>query len=1357
MIEFYVKQLAMLIGIWFCFQPLQVYGFQNKLNEEAVDSIIVAKDFIRYPFSMSDSNHKLIMTQLKAGEDYTVFLGNADYVNDCKVDFVPNGQVVVLKNNVLQFKADKTIFEIMLRKGDCNRIANLNLSIGCTSCGNESGERNPPGIETDNSYDPEQLIRDVFIGGDCFDVDSNSINYIGHNLARGYFSSGSSSINVEEGVILSTGNIANSAGPNNAYNTGNSFALNYIDSDLADMVSSNSIYDVASLEFDFTPTTNMVSFEFVFASEEYCEYVNSTFNDVFGFFISGPGLNGPFSNNAENIAIVPNTSDYIAINSVNHLLNSNYYINNIPSWQHDQIPDYLQCENHTLESGVAIEDIEFDGFTTVMTVTVEVEPCESYHIKLAIADVADAYFDSAVFLKANSFNAGATANVSAQVPGETSSNIAYEDCQDGFFVFERINDDVSDSLVVHFNIAPSSTAIPGVDFELFADSIVIPVGDSVYYLSVDIFSDLLVEGIETLVLELDAPCSCNIPNIEMLISDYEELTLELEDFTLCGPSSATLAPLITGGLGNYTYYWNTNDSIEIIVVNLDTTTTYFLTVTDECGNTVEAQSTIEIIEIPSATISGYEQVCPENPTAEILIELLGEGPWEIEYSLNGIPQTPISGITSSPFILSVNELGIYHLISVSHDGCEGEVQGAASVVEINFQIDAQITAESCPEAGDGNIDVIVSGGLSPYQFEWDNGLGGVEDPENLMEGTYNLTLTDANGCSTISSIIVPLDDNVPVVEAGADATLNCIISELTLSGSGTQGTNISYLWTTNDGNILSGEMTLNPLVNQTGTYFLNITNTDNNCVVIDETEVFIDTVAPVPIIEILGPLVLDCSNPSTILDGSSSIPIGGLEFEWSTIDGNIIPENENIPNPEVNAAGTYLLTVTNTDNGCSAATSFFVDADIVLPVIDIETPLILNCIDTIIQLDAGNSSVGAEFEYLWETDNGNILNGINSLFPTLDQPGVYTLSIQNTANNCENTAVVEVVEDIEPPIADAGLPAELDCNTLVAALDASQSSSGINYNYSWTTFDGVIVSGIFTSNPMVGASGTYFLTVLNNQNGCSASDEVSVTENMNVPSGVDLIIAPPPCFGDFGSVTVLTVFGGEGPYLYSIDGGENFYSNAVFSTLSSGIYNLIVQDLEGCQFEEQVLIPQAYELIVTLEPEIEIELGESYQINAHINIPISQIDTIIWSPNASLSCINCLNPIALPFENTIYTITILDQNGCEATAEILLRVDPVRKIFIPNTFSPNADGNNDIFLIYSDEKSVVKINRLQIFDRWGGKVFENFDILPNDSSGGWNGTMKGKTMNPSVFVYLAEIEFVDGVKVLYSGDLTLID
>lgn len=1324
--------------------------------ETIVDSISLEHDPYRYALQLYAPEHRLIFSQLKTGNTYTVFL-NTTTPDAFQIDLPANIKVEFLGERSFRFKAQNPDLEIKLCKNDRFQQVAVDLSIGSNPSA-EPALLSPPGIETDQNYSPQELIHDIFVGGDCFDVDVNSITYTGHVSARGFFFSGSSSINIEEGVMLSTGNIANSAGPNNAYNTGNSFGLNFVDPDLADMVNSNSIYDVSSIAFDFVPTTDKISFEFVFASEEYCEYVNSTYNDVFGFFVSGPGINGPFSNNAANIALIPNTTDYIAINSVNHLLNSTYYLNNIPAAQHSQIPSTLQCSNHPMNNGVAIQDIEFDGFTTVMTVLTEVIPCETYHIKLAIADVGDHYFDSAVFLKASSFNAGETAVVSTLVPGgSSSSNVAYEGCDEAYFVFQRPGGDLSQPLTVNFSYSPTSTAIPDVDFEMLPDSIVIPAGDSIFYLAVNIYDDLIAEGIETLILELDAPCSCTNPFVEMQINDVEPLTLELEDLSFCGPVAIALSPVVNGGIGDYIFNWNTSDTLGSIEINPETSTNYSLTVTDACGNTVAGNAIVEIIEIPAATISGYHLVCPENPTADILITLQGSGPWELTYNINGVPQTSITGISASPYVLTAQDIGVYHLTGVSHNGCTGTVQGAATLAPTNIQIAAQPVEESCPDAGDGSIDITVSGGSSPYQYLWDNGAGTGEDPSNLTQGVYNLTLTDANGCTSFEAVTVPLNDEVPVAEAGEDATLNCLVSELTLSGSGSQGSNYQYLWTTAGGNILSGETTLSPEIDQAGIYFLNIINLNTNCTTVDEVEVFTDTLAPVPVIEVEGPLSLDCANPLTTLNAGGSAPQGMLEFEWTTEDGNIPTGNENIPNPEVNAAGTYHLTITNTVNGCSAASLYEIDADFEPPVADIANPLILTCADTLIQLDAGNSSAGSQFEYLWQTADGNIVNGNQTLFPWIDQPGIYTLTIQNLDNHCETIAITEVEQDIEAPNADAGEPVELDCNTFQATLDGSQSSSGPFYSYSWATQDGNIVAGQSGLFPVVDIAAVYALTVLNQQNGCTASDEALVTEDLNVPTAVDVLVTPPECFGDPGSISVVEVFGGDSPYLYSIDGGESFFSFPDFYYMPSGDYNLVIQDSEGCLYEDAVFIPYVHEIGVSVIPEVTIELGADHKIQAIVNIPLGQLSSVSWSPSATLSCGDCIDPVARPFETTLYTITVSDQNGCEATAQILVRVDRVRKVYIPNAFSPNADGINDVFLVYTDEKSVLKINRLEIFDRWGGKVFENFDFLPNDRRSGWDGMVGGKRMNPGVFVYLVEIEFVDGEKILYKGDLTLLE
>ncbi|MFT5166641.1 MAG: gliding motility-associated-like protein [Saprospiraceae bacterium] len=1328
-----------------------IFAFSFKTNDILAMEVIPVKDGVsRHYLNLENEVNEILLQDLKQGETYKIFISSEH--NNCLPFFV---SPKVDSGFVLEFEAKASQQLISIGK-TCNTLIEIRLSIACSTCNRENASRNPAGILVDENYIPNQLVRDVFIGGDCFDVEAQSISYAGNTLGRGYFSNGGSSINIEEGVILSTGNVHGSAGPNNKYNTGSSFFDFGGDVDLSQMINSNFLYDIAALEFDFTPTTDQISFEFVFASEEYCEYVNSSFNDVFGFFISGPGINGPFSNNAENIAIVPNTASYTAINTVNHLTNAPYYVNNIPVTQHSEMPSYLQCAGYPVNTnGVAINNIEYDGFTTVMTAMANVQSCETYHIKLIIADVADGYFDSAVFLKANSFSAGDAATVTTEaLGGGIDANVVYENCEDGFFVFKRTNDNLDSSLTINFTVSGSSTATQGVDYQALPTSIVIPAGDSIFYLPVNVYNDLFAEGAESIILELEAPCSCEQPYVLMFIEDVEPLVVVSEDMFFCDPVSLVIQPQTTGGIGNYTYQWNTGDTTAMLNFFVDSDVSFTVTVTDECGNISETVTNVSLVESPIAFISGDELVCPESPDAVIQITFTGSGPWDIIYTIDNIPQAPISGITDNPFIINTTMLGIYELQSVSSFDCIGDVQGAASVTPVNLDLDFTTTDETCTGAENGSISITPNGGSLPYTYTWNNGLGNIEDPVDLPSGDYELILTDNNGCTMMAQITVNLDPDVPQADAGLDKTLDCNTTTITLVGSASAGNNYSYQWTTNDGNIISGANTLTPLIDQTGTYSLNVTNMITNCIESDQMEIFIDSIAPIVVIDVLGPLMLDCSDPVTTLDGSGSEPFGDLIFEWKTADGNIL-SGANTVNPEVNAGGTYELTVTKMTNGCTNTGSILIGSDMELPIIIIQPANVLTCIDSLITLQSGGSSSGANFQILWTSNDGNIISGENTSIPEVDQPGTYFLTIYNTNNDCENTASVTVTEDRVPPVADAGLPTEMDCNDDFITLDGSQSSSGSNFLYQWSTPNGFIQNGMNSLDPEVNIAGTYLLLVTNILNGCTAEDGTIVIQDPDVPNAADIEIFAPQCFGEEGGISVSTVYGGDAPYVYSIDGGVNFYNQNNFTGLQPGNVNVIIQDAEGCLYEEQVFIPGATELTVNVTSEVEINLGETYQINAISSIPTILLDTMLWTPDQTLTCNNCLDPVAFPLQTTTYQIMVTDENGCPALAEILVRVDKDRKIFIPNAFSPNGDGTNDRFMIYAREGLVSRITNFQVFNRWGGKVFAVSDGLPNEPVFGWDGTMKGETVNPAVFIYFAEIEFIDGEVIMYKGDVTV--
>ncbi len=232
--------------------------------------------------------------------------------------------------------------------------------------------------DLDSGLTPEDLVNTLLGGG----VAVSGVSYSGVNIAAGTFSGGTGIIGFEDGIILSTGNIADVVGPNtdDATTTDNGMPG---DADLNTLIPGYTTFDAAVLEFDFVPTSDVVTFEYVFGSEEYNEWVFSSFNNVFGFFVNGV-----------NVALIPGTSTPVSINNVN---GGNPYGTGAVN------PGYFR--NNDLDDGGGLINTELDGLTVVLTVTANVNAGETNHIKLAVADAGDAVLDSDVFIKAASFTA----------------------------------------------------------------------------------------------------------------------------------------------------------------------------------------------------------------------------------------------------------------------------------------------------------------------------------------------------------------------------------------------------------------------------------------------------------------------------------------------------------------------------------------------------------------------------------------------------------------------------------------------------------------------------------------------------------------------------------------------------------------------------------------------------------------------------------------------------------------------------------------------------------------------------------------------------------------------------------------
>ena len=616
------------------------------------------------------------------------------------------------------------------------------------------------GIQTENNLGVEDLVKNIFIKGNCKNV-SNITSIGNETLGIGQYNNGANVINIEDGIILSTGIFDLAQGPNSDNESGFAFNVESNDPDLSQSAT-GSLFDVTGIEFDFVPLADKVTFRYVFASEEYCEFVGTQFNDVFGFFVSGPGINGSLNNNAINVASITTlngTDEIVSINTINHLENETFYVSNITT------TDAQNCE---ISYNPTYQDlIEYDGFTIPLTASFQVIPCETYRIRLVLGDVGDAILDSAVFLEANSFDLGEKVKIRAEVAG-SSEAIAYEGCIDGQFVFSRSSlSTINEDCTVEFNISSDSEAINGVDFLEIPMSITIPAGDTSYTLPITLIEDNITEGPERLKLELVYDCDCIDPVFsELIINETSDLSANFEEIIVCADQAFSIAPTIVGGVPPFNFLWETGVETEVLEGSISEPTNYTVTITDFCGNASIEIAEIKIQPIPTATLTGSYDLC-ETITTGIPVLLEGNPPWQIGYSIDGIEQIPIDNIYTNPFYLSTPMEGNYVLTAFNDAYCEGLFISDAIVEYRTFDLAIDVIPPSCFNSFDGQIEITQLDAIPPFSIEWNIETENDFFIENLQEGTYTLSIVDGNGCIyekifELNSVSNDIDACIPI-------------------------------------------------------------------------------------------------------------------------------------------------------------------------------------------------------------------------------------------------------------------------------------------------------------------------------------------------------------------------------------------------------------------------------------------------------------------------------------------------------------------------------------------------------------------------------------------------------------------
>ncbi len=975
-------------------------------------------------------------------------------------------------------------------------------------------------------FSPQDLIQNVFLSSG---VEVLEVQYFGHPQSIGYFSAGMTNVGIETGIVMSTGNTLDADNINGV--GGDGFASSstsmgqFTDPDLASLVAPMSIGDLCIFEITFIPYADTVEFNYVFGSEEYEEYVCTPFNDVFGFFISGPGINGPFSNNGENIAIVPGTNDFVAIGTVN-----NGNPNQSPSACPPQNNQYFNVNPNGNQP-------VYDGFTDVFTARSIVMACDTYTIRLSLADASDFIFDSGVFLQAKSFG---TTTIDVEVTTVSSNETIAEGCSNGEGSF-GIRYPAPQDIVIPINFI--GTATFGVDYDMQPPFITIPQGQSEVTASFEVFADNISEGRESvgMVIQRDP---CKLDTIWFYITDDTLPKPNLgPDLLVC-----------------------TND-----LVNLDGTLPVMLPVSKKFEN-LNPFALVSPPDNSSPLIPVYSPIQVNGVFPKDL------GPGMIEYVCVNIDHKWIDDID----IYLIAPSGRFIELS-SDNGRDGDnytetcfSPKATQPIDYGDPFGAPKTA--APFTGsfkpEGNWHNLWDAPVNPVNGQWrllvldDAPLpnGTLKDWRISFNPEYNIDYSWTPGvevvCDTCSATSTMLDNpktlildvldsygcaradtvSIAVMPDVAAPVINCadIGFEHLMIDWNDQALNENYEISVNGGPWQSPNQ---------GPFAFRLDGLN-----LEDSITFVVKAIGLcnELLDTLGCKTMNCTPPALVVDnvvlpacfgqtnGSFQIAIGnGVNPVEIKVNGN--PSSTGVITNL--SAGTHMITATDT-LGCTDEIMLVMTQPDQMDIPAVQ-------IDTVFCFQAQNGQLapvvqGGTFPYTFAWQDGltdSLRIGLSG--------GQYAVTITD-ANGCSVEQTMDLFEfgaiQVDPITKDPTCE-----NSANGEINLTVSGGTGNFQFTWDK------TGVTGAHPTNLASGTYTVTVTDD-NGCTDVQAYPLIAPANLL--VDITIEPTSCFGgDDGKITV-SVTGGTPPYDYQwSDGGPNV---SFRDDLSAGTYSLTVTDQGGC-------------------------------------------------------------------------------------------------------------------------------------------------------------------------------------------------
>jgi gliding motility-associated-like protein len=680
----------------------------------------------------------------------------------------------------------------------------------------------------------------------------------------------------------------------------------------------------------------------------------------------------------------------------------------------------------------------------------------------------------------------------------------------------------------------------------------------------------------------------------------------------------------------------------------------------------------------------------------------------------------------------------------------------------------QVSIDTLPPAVDAGVgqtllcnttQLQLNATAEPGSYLWADADGNpLEGGTTLMPtvtepGWYFLSvIADDNGCAAADSVLIAQDVRTPQLDAGADTRISCAQPTAILSAMGSiSGNTPQWLWTTPDGNITQNATTPQPTVAAAGTYIVRLTDPATGCVALDTVVVQGDFASPQAIVAGADLLVLDCRQDTLLLDALPSVGSTGQPLAWAWValgTGRLFPTTDT-PQVFTDRPGSYRLVVEDTGNGCRDTLLLNVASDRQTLTTVVQTPAALDCQTTSVTLQPQAPADTDGYTFRWLDAAGTLLG--NGFTQTVTDAGWYFLAVENIRNGCISSDSVQVTSTIERPGVSIAPPQPISCTNASVQLNGSASAQGMGFSSQWTTPDGTLEGNTQSPTATAAAAGNYTLTVLNTQNGCDSSATVTVLASGTFITGVTLDTVQPNCQGEqLGSISIEEVAGGTPPYLYSLE-GSSFSMNPFFEDLPIGSYTLTVRDGAGCAWVQEVGIVAPTALTLDLGPDVTIQLGASITLSAEPSHPVSSWR---WVAAPLLGGQAPLVATVSPLESQYVVLTAVDGAGCTAADTLRITVEKRRRLFLPDVFSPNGDGNNDTFTVFADQEVVI-VNHLRIYNRWGGMVFERTDFAPNNPTLGWDGLLAGQPLNTAVFVYSFAVTYRDGRTEWLTGEVVL--